>query len=166
MKKVQLTALAVTAAGAALLALSACGGNPVPAPVSHAPAVTQAAAPAAAGCAALYATWYTVYGQPDMTAVEADLRQITADARAENLVSVESDGTQLSADALQALAGTPPECADPDQDYVTSLNYLASAGANMAQGSISLSGPEISSGAAYFGDFAAEPVPAAYTSGS
>src|SRR5580765_6302213 len=69
--------------------------------------------------------WAAGPGFRAMTAVRSDAEQIQADAEAYDLVSTESDGSQLSADATRAASMPPPTGTG---EYILAMTYYAMAG--------------------------------------
>lgn len=73
--------------------------------------------------------WILGDGYRELTAVQTDVSSVTADAKAQDISAVETDGTQLSLDAGLAASDPPP--VDP-ADYSAGMREYAAAGDAMA----------------------------------
>lgn len=74
--------------------------------------------------------WLLGEGYKDLTTVQADVASVSTDARAQDVTAVEQDGEQLSADAAAAALVPPPF--DPE-DYTAAMGEFQRAGDLMQQ---------------------------------
>lgn len=122
--------LAASALAVVTLLLPACGS-----------AGSGTASPGAAAVRA----WVASGGKARLSLVNADMSAIGHDATRQLAADLAGDGARLARDATAAQA-SPLPCAVAD--YTTAMRTLASAGADLALGNVTLASAEIQSASA------------------
>jgi hypothetical protein len=134
-------AAAVTASWLALTS----GHHPAPAPrpadTLFSPSATTAVDPMAAWCAGP--------GNAALGHVRADLNQVGADARSQDLAAAEADGGRLTADAEAAEALPPPVTQAQKLNYVKAMGALSFAGIDLSAGNLTAANRAISAASGY-----------------